>query len=259
MPHDQPGRLDTCRKCNQPVRVAWVDSVLRHVHLNATPVANDALPLDAIAWHYRTTFRGGYLTTRVTQQPPDRPTWQGHACYFGRVHDEREARRMTTPDPFANESRPSLSFKDAPVGAAVTCTVDKAPTLVQSRDYLTGNPATWPDGNAKMAAVVGVKVGDTEYSVWAAKPSAMFAAIAEAQKTAGQQIAVGGTLVITYTGDKPNDDPKLNAQKLYAVTYTPPAVFNEPSASSDNTAQQATPAAGTPWSPSPTSGDEPPF
>lgn len=129
-------------------------------------------------------------------------------------------------DPFSTSSAPSLSFKGAPIGTSYTVEVTEGASLVQSRDYETGDPAFWPDGNPKMSAVLKGTVDGEERSVWAAKPSALFAAIAAAQKTAGQQIAPGGTLVITYTGDKPNaKNPRLNPAKQYSATYTPPNAF----------------------------------
>lgn len=132
---------------------------------------------------------------------------------------------MNAPDPFASESTPSVSFKGAPVGASFTLVVVEAPSVVQSRDFETGKPASWPDGNPKMSVVTKVvnqATGET-LSLWAAKPSSMFAALAEATKATGRPLEVGGTIVVTYTGDKPNDNPRLNAQKLYSATYTPPA------------------------------------
>ena len=131
-------------------------------------------------------------------------------------------------DMFAGgDTVPSISFKDAPVGATVSGKVTEAPVLVQSRDFDTGNPAFWPDNNPKMSVVTKIVLPTgEERGLWAAKPSAMFAAIAEAQKTAGALIAVGGTLTITLTGEKPNaTNPRLNAQKLYAVVYVPPNAF----------------------------------
>jgi len=131
-------------------------------------------------------------------------------------------------DMFAGgDTVPSISFKDAPIGATVSGKVTEAPVLVQSRDFDSGNPAFWPDGNPKMSVVTKLVLATgEERGLWAAKPSAMFAAIAEAQKTAGALIAVGGTLTITFTGEKPNaTNPRLNAQKLYTVTYVPPNAF----------------------------------
>lgn len=134
----------------------------------------------------------------------------------------------TVTDPFAGgTSTPSLSFKEAAPGTSYTCVVVEAPTLLQSRNFETGNPDFWPDGNPKMSAVVKVTVNGEERSIWAAKPSAMFAAIANAQQNAGQQITPGGTLVVTYTHDKPNENPRLNAAKQYSAVYTPPNAFAE--------------------------------
>ncbi len=131
----------------------------------------------------------------------------------------------TTTDPFAGtESIPSISFKDAPIGTSYTGTVTEAPALVQARDYESGQPAFWSDGNAKMTVVTKIAI-DTgeERALWAAKPSALYRAIAEAQKAAGAQIAVGGTIKVTFTAEKPNEkNPRLNPQKLYSVDYTPP-------------------------------------
>ena len=126
-------------------------------------------------------------------------------------------------DPFA-PSRPSVSFRDARVGESRSGTVLELPELVQSRDFESGQPAFWPDGNKKMAVVVPVRLADgSEAAFWCAKPSSMFAAISEAQRAAGQRIKVGGTLVVTYVGDKANENPRLNAAKQYKAVYTPPA------------------------------------
>lgn len=156
----------------------------------------------------------------------------------------------TDLDPFAGggEKRPAVSFKDKPVGTVITMLVVDSPKLVQSRDYETGEPATWPDGNPKMSVVTEVLVDGEEMSLWAAKPSSLFAALAEAQRSAGARIATGGTLAVKFTGEKPNSkNPRLNPQKLYAAKYTAPDPFggaSEPAAA---------PAAA------PVQTDEPPF
>lgn len=148
-------------------------------------------------------------------------------------------------DPFAGgESRPSVSFKDTPVGTSYTLKVVEAPQMVQARDYESGQPAFWPDGNPKMTVVTTVIDTATgeEKSLWAAKPSALFRAMSDAQKTAGAQITPGGTLVVTFSSEKPNEkNPRLNPQKLYAVTYTPGDAFSE--AAPAQAPQQAAPVA----------------
>ena len=149
---------------------------------------------------------------------------------------------------------PSISFKDAPIGATVTGKVTETPVLVQSRDFKTGQPAFWPDNNPKMSVVTKIVLATgEERGLWAAKPSAMFAAIAEAQKVAGALIAVGGTLTITLTGTKPPDNAQMSPQKLYAVAYTPPNAFEAPQVAANTgvgqwgTTQPTTPSPPPAW------------
>jgi len=143
---------------------------------------------------------------------------------------------MAYVDPFEGGSKTAaVSFKDSRPGDSVTLIITKLPELVQSRDFETGQPAVWDDGNPKMSAVVTGTINGEEKAVWASKPSAMFAAVAEAQRVAGAKLAPGGTLTITYSGDKPNEkNPRLNAAKQYTATYSPPDAFS------------ASPAAGGP-------------
>lgn len=149
-------------------------------------------------------------------------------------------------DPFAGaDSKESVSFKDTPVGTAYTLTVTEAPQLVQARDYESRQPAFWPDGNPKMAVVTGVVDTATgeEKNLWAAKPSALFRAIGDAQKASGSQIKPGDTLVVTFSGEKPNEkNPHLNPQKLYTVQHTPGDAFaDQPQQPAPQPAQQQAP------------------
>lgn len=145
-------------------------------------------------------------------------------------------------DPFAGGTTvPSISFKDMPIGTTFSGTVTEAPQLIQARDFDTGQPAFFPDGNAKMTVVTKLALEPTgeERSLWAAKPSAMFAAIAQAQKDAGTQIAVGGHLSVTFSGEKPNEkNPRLNKQKLYTVVYRAPDAFTQQPAQAPQQAQR---------------------
>lgn len=132
-------------------------------------------------------------------------------------------------DPFAGgESTPSLSFKDAPIGHTYTGVITSAPELVQGKDFETGEPAVWKnkDGSTspKYSVVMGIRLDDgEERSLWAVKPSAMFAALKTAQQQAGKPFEPGGKIAVRYTGDKPNEkNPRLNAAKQYAVKYDPP-------------------------------------
>ena len=139
-----------------------------------------------------------------------------------------------TYDPFATrEKTPAISFKDAPLGTSYTGKIVEPPEMVNSRDFETGELATWPDGNPKKSVVTllemigGPNNGEIR-GLWAAKPSAMFAAIADAQEAAGAQLAVGGTITVTYTHDVPSSkNPRLNPAKQYKVVYYPNNPFAE--------------------------------
>lgn len=135
-------------------------------------------------------------------------------------------------DPFAGgTSVPSISFRDMPIGTTYAGTVTEAPQIMQARDFDSGQPAFFPDGNPKQTVVTKIALEPTgeERSLWAPKPSAMFAAIAAAQKDAGTQITVGGHLTVTFSGEKPNEkNPRLNKQKLYTVIYRAPDAFAQP-------------------------------
>ena len=152
---------------------------------------------------------------------------------------------MSNIDPFAGgEGNPSLSFKDKPHGTTYRGRVAELPALVQSRDFETGNPATWPDGNPKMVVCTTLEIDGQLFSLWAPKPSALFAAIKEAQNAVGQQIAIGGTLEVTYTHDEPNKtNPRLNPAKQYRVTYTPPDAFGTSTSEAPVAAAESAPAA----------------
>jgi hypothetical protein len=133
--------------------------------------------------------------------------------------------QFSTDDPFGMESIPSLSFRDAPIGTTYTGTILSPIRWVQTRNFETQKPKVWDDGNPVMAAVIELEVQGEKRTVWAVKPSSMFAAIAAAQKEANAgPLAVGGTLAIRLIGTKPSTKgAQLNPAKQYAAKYTPPA------------------------------------
>ena len=133
-------------------------------------------------------------------------------------------------DPFATNSTPAVSFKDKPIGTSYTGKVLELPALVHSRDFESGEMDYWPDGNKKMSVVTLLEVDGEHRGLWAPKPSAMFAAIADAQKAAGATIAVGGSITVSYIGDEPNKkNPRLNPAKQYRVSYKAPDAFGDQS------------------------------
>lgn len=169
----------------------------------------------------------GWSETPMTHRLP---VHRWHSCQWRSYPSNKEKPKVTTPQDVdeyaAGEKAPALSFKNAPVGTSYTGTVTVAPTTVQSIDFESGDKATWPDGNPKMAVVLGLEVNGEARSLWAAKPSAMLKACSDAQVAAGERIKVGGTVTVTFIGEKPNEkNPRLNPQKLYSVTYLAPNAF----------------------------------
>lgn len=129
------------------------------------------------------------------------------------------------PDPFANDSHPSVSFKDVQPGYTVSGRVLELPIMLQSTNFEDRTPKVWEDGRPVMSAVTVMDIGGETMSLWAQKPSALFAAIQAAQETGGR-IAVGGTLTVQYTGDIANvKNPRLNPIKQYRAHYAAPDAF----------------------------------
>lgn len=148
-------------------------------------------------------------------------------------------------DPLDYEKAPSLSFRDAAVGTTYKGIITARPKLVQSRDFESGEPKTWPDGNPVMSVVVILDVDGEARSLWAQRPSSMFAALVEAQKVAGAgPMEEGGTLYVKFVGEKPNaKNPRLNPAKQYAARYVPPDKTADPFTETPAAQQSQRPAA----------------
>ncbi|HET8581745.1 MAG TPA: hypothetical protein VFL65_00725 [Jatrophihabitans sp.] len=148
---------------------------------------------------------------------------------------------MTNPaedyDPLADaEKAPALSFKNAAVGTVQTIDVVEPCKLVQQRDFDTDEPATWPDGNPKMAAVFnGTDAHGDKVSLWCPKPSSMFSAVADAQKALGRRIAGGDTvdrIHVKFEKEEPPKSAKHSPRKIYKAKVEPlgPKVAEAPAA-----------------------------
>ena len=124
----------------------------------------------------------------------------------------------------------------------------------QMTDFATGKPDSWDDGKPKNQIVVTVKTGektddgDDEHGnvyikTWGDQKQALVTAIkATGLSDANAALAPGNDFRITYRGEKPNDNPRFNASKLYEYTITPRA--NIGGALDDTPAAVPDPAAG---------------
>lgn len=128
---------------------------------------------------------------------------------------------------------PAAKFEQ--IGATVTGTVIREPEARQQTDFRTGTPETWKDGSPKMQVVVQLKTelrdpaspSDDGTRVVYIKGKHLTDAIRQAVRASGANgLHTGGTLTVQYVGDGKAENG-LNAPKLYAAQYQPPAVsFN---------------------------------
>jgi hypothetical protein len=142
-------------------------------------------------------------------------------------------------DPFEGGERiPSIGWQvsrgvDYPVGTKYRLKLDGPAKLLQSRNYDTNEPDWWDraETQPKMSAVLAgvVLAGPTgegeKRSVWANKPSNLFAALKDAQSGEGKKFKEGSVVEIEYLGSVPHEDPKKNPIKQYKVTHELPTAF----------------------------------
>lgn len=128
---------------------------------------------------------------------------------------------------------PALKFET--VGTLHTGTIAAEPTATQQTDFRTKTPETWPDGAPKMQIVVQVsttlrdpqKPDDDGTRTLYIKGKELTSAIRAAVRASGANgLHTGGVLTVQYVGDG-QAQAGMNAPKLYAASYQPPAVsFN---------------------------------
>lgn len=133
-------------------------------------------------------------------------------------------------------SIPSATFPDV---GAVHEGIITALEVRQAREFGTQKPATWPDGEPKMQAVVTLRTQEHDAEIendngvrnLYVSSKGMKDAIAAAVKKAGAiGLTVGGTLGVKYVrnGEGKNS---ANPPKVYAAKYEAPpvdAAYDEP-------------------------------
>jgi hypothetical protein len=133
------------------------------------------------------------------------------------------------PDPnslLTGKSVPSISFKDAKVGDSFTGVITDLETA-QVRNYETGDPEFWEDGNPKLQIVVtlateygdgGEDDGERKVYLFGQKLQAAKAAMKEANVT---KLEKGFQFTISFAGEKPSSNKKYNNIKLYGIAIVP--------------------------------------
>ncbi len=102
----------------------------------------------------------------------------------------------------------------------------------QQMKFGTTEPDFWPSGEPKMQVLVPLRVDgvtpddpddDGDRTLYVSS-NAMKQAIGKAIRDAGvKDIAIGGTLTVSFIGYDPNSKNKQNPKKPYQASYTPPA------------------------------------
>lgn len=124
----------------------------------------------------------------------------------------------------------SATFHD--IGDAVEGEVIRS-EVIQQRDYTSGEPKVWPDGNPQQQIVIALKTENMDEedddgirSVYVKVPSQMLAALRDAVALAkASGIEKGGWIKVTYTGNKPAAKRGMNPQKQYDVKYEAPGAM----------------------------------
>lgn len=143
-------------------------------------------------------------------------------------------------NPFAAyEKVPAVSWANVPPGTTIVGRVLEPPREVQAHDFATGKPEVWEKtGNPKMNVVTRLDINGEKRDLWCIKPSALYQAIVDALQRSTGFLEVGGTLRVTYTGDRPPEKAGMNPAKQFAVDYAPPNAFAQPQQQQQQPSQQ---------------------
>lgn len=134
----------------------------------------------------------------------------------------------TDPNDFLNATG-GTSAKFPTIGTTIKGTVEAA-EVQQQRDFVTGDPKTYDNGDPMMQLVITLATDERDPDVESddgtrklyAKGQ-MLAAIRQAVKQSGGRLETGGTLVVKYVADKPSDKRGFNPSKQYEAAYRPGA------------------------------------
>lgn len=124
---------------------------------------------------------------------------------------------------------PSAKFPT--VGTSHSGRITEQPTVEQQRDFTTGNPKFWDDGNPMMQLVVTIQTDERDPSIDNDNgrrrlfvKGQLKTAIQEAVRAAGARgLEVGGHLTVTYTHNGEVKKTGFNPPKLFTAQYTPAA------------------------------------
>lgn len=136
-------------------------------------------------------------------------------------------------------SAPSVKFPT--IGTRHVMKVTAWPSQKQSKNFETGQPEFWPDGQPKKVILVEVEIDGVAHALWVTPGTALYAAINEAQQAAGQEVGPGGTLTVEHTHSVPSSKgAHLAPAKQFKAEYQPgPGAFSAAASDGFDTAPAA--------------------
>lgn len=139
---------------------------------------------------------------------------------------------MSIIDQLGGEKIPGAFSKDSPVGATVTGTIVKA-EIMQMRDFATGQPETWEDGNPKNQVRIVLDVNGDQQAVYVKTWGINAQNLKDAVQAAGMSdLDRGATLTVTFDHEEPSDNPRFNPAKIYTFALKPASgtagIFTQP-------------------------------
>lgn len=121
-------------------------------------------------------------------------------------------------------------------GEIVSGVIVAKPDVQQQRDFTTGEPKVYSDGNPRLQIRVVIETDlrdeddedDTGARALYLKGNLQKAVAAAVRASGAKGLAVGGRLSIKYTGDGTPAQRGLNPPKLYSAHYAPPEASTVP-------------------------------
>lgn len=136
-------------------------------------------------------------------------------------------------DLISNAGGTTTAFlKDTPIGTMYRGKIVSADAR-QKRSYETGQPLSWDNGDpqVELALIIQTDIRDPNLEKddgrrgvyinwWGDDRQELIRALKAADDN---DVRVGGDFAVKYVSDKPNENPKLNAKKIYQYWYQKPA------------------------------------
>lgn len=162
-----------------------------------------------------------------------------------RTHAPHKADLGNVDDALA-AGTPAAKFES--IGAVVKGAIVSA-EMAQQRDFMTGKPKFWDDGNPCTQILIVLQTDERSPDIdddtglrmlYVKKPGGMLKAIHAALGKNKLSQSIGGILAVKYTGDGTPPSKGMSPPKLYAAKFTPIGAASKspvmPTASPDNRA-----------------------